>query len=184
MASDSPEADPRGGGQGRSEGEEERLATRKAAFLEALWRTRNVVESAKAAGRSRAWPYRQRVQDAAFAAAWDEALEVRPEHVLELEAGAMEKAIHGWLEPKYYKGKVVGAVRRFSPDLMKFMLMAHLPDKYRPKIERLDDDEAEALFEMIQERRAEWRRATIVDPPPQLDDPSDNGHGDNGHGES
>jgi len=66
-----------------------------------------------------------------FAAAWDEALEIATGS-LELEA--RRRAQKGVLEPVYYKGKKVGAVRKYSDTLLIFLLKAHRPDKYRDNV--------------------------------------------------
>jgi len=40
------------------------------------------------------------------------------------------KAIHGWNEPVYYKLNLIGYKRKFSPELMMFMLRSHRPERY------------------------------------------------------
>lgn len=84
--------------------------------------------------------YRWRDEDPEFKAAWDEAVE---QNIDDLEACAYRRAIEGWLEPVYFQGKAVGAVRKFSNALTIFMLK-----KLRPKIyadtlgERMENFEA------------------------------------------
>lgn len=43
-----------------------------------------------------------------------------------------DRAIHGWDEPVYYKGDVVGHVRRFSDRLLELQAKRHCPE-YRDK---------------------------------------------------
>lgn len=97
-------------------------------FLHWLARTGNVTKAAEKAKVNRTHMYEVRKSDSAFAAAWDEALEVAVER---LEMEARRRAEQGVLEPVYYQGVKVGAVRRYSDTLLIFLLKAHRPEKYR-----------------------------------------------------
>ncbi len=110
-------------------------------FLNELARTGNVSASAKKAKRSRKTVYQERdprgkdkvgMETAqAFAEAWDEALEVAAD-LLELEGH--RRAVDGWLEPKFYRGKRCGTVRKYSDTLLIFLLKGIRPDKYRENV--------------------------------------------------
>ena len=100
----------------------------KPAFLAALARSANVRLSASAACISRKTAYEHREKDAAFAAAWDTALE---EACDLLEAEARRRAVEGVDDGVWYKGKKVGKLIRYSDTLLIFLLKAHRPEKYR-----------------------------------------------------
>lgn len=105
----------------------ERAKLWRTAFLEALRREKSVTKACEAAGLSRKTAYAYRDRDETFAEEWDECLETVRD---DLEAGAMKRAVEGWLEPVYYKGNAVGTVRKFSAALTIFMLKCHRPDRY------------------------------------------------------
>ena len=63
--------------------------------------------------------------DAAHAAEYAEVAEDVTQ-TLEHEARCLES--EGWEDPVYYKGKVVGHVRKFSDVLLIFLLKARRPD--------------------------------------------------------
>ena len=75
--------------------------------------------------------YRARDSSAKFKADWDEALEEAREL---LEAEARRRAEIGVEEPVFYKGKVVGHIRKYSDGLFKFLLQAHWPEKFRENV--------------------------------------------------
>lgn len=97
-------------------------------FLHWLARTGNVTRAAEKAKVNRTHMYQVRQEDETFAAAWQEATVIAVER-LELEA--RRRAEQGVLEPVYYQGEKVGAVRKYSDTLLIFLLKAHKPEKYR-----------------------------------------------------
>jgi hypothetical protein len=97
-------------------------------FLEALRTTGNVTIAAGRAKIGRATAYAHKDRDAKFAAEWDEAADQAADM---LEAVAWQRAMKGTDEPVYYKGKVVGTVKRYSDSLIMFLLKANRPEKYR-----------------------------------------------------
>lgn len=108
-------------------------------FLKVLGDTANVRAACEKAGVSRTTAYRIRNSDARFARRWDEAIESSVD-LLEIEAA--RRAIKGVEEPVYYKGKVVGTVKRPSDALLMFLLRAHRPAKYRENhklVKQLED---------------------------------------------
>jgi len=52
-----------------------------------------------------------------------------------LEKEAMRRAVDGVEEPVYYQGERVDSITKFSDPLLKTMLQANLPDKYRDRID-------------------------------------------------
>lgn len=102
---------------------------RKEEFLEVLSRTANVTISAECAGISRRTAYDHRDKDEAFEKAWDEAVECATDQLLE---EARRRAALGVTEPVYYQGKIVGGVRRYSDNLLMFLIKARRPE-YRDR---------------------------------------------------
>lgn len=105
---------------------------KRAAFIEVLRAAANVTAAAKAIGMSREAVYKLRHRDAAWADAWDNAIE---EAVDTLEQEARRRAFHGVEEPVHYQGARVDTVLRYSDTLMIFLLKAHRPEKYRERFE-------------------------------------------------
>ena len=87
--------------------------------------------AASNAGVARQVAYRARDSSPTFRDAWDEALEEAREL---LEAEARRRAAVGVEEPVYYKGQVVGMIRKYSDNLLMFLLKAHWPDKFRENV--------------------------------------------------
>ena len=105
---------------------------KKGKFLKMLAETADVSRSSKYAGVSRNTPYEERKRDPEFASAWEEALNTA---IDALEAEARRRALNGVEEPQFYKGEVCGHVRRYSDNLLMFILKAHRPEKYRERVE-------------------------------------------------
>ena len=103
----------------------------KPIFLAKLQEMAVVTFAAQAAGITRSGAYKARDRDPKFARRWQEALDTAVDM---LEAKAHEVAFVGVLEPVYYKGDLVGHVRKYSVDMMKFLLAAHRPEKYRHNV--------------------------------------------------
>ena len=84
--------------------------------------------------------YNWRKADEVFASEWDKAVELATE---DLEKEARRRALHGVDEPVFYKGEVVGAVRKFSDTLLMFTIKARKPeyrDKIQVDVKQLDSD--------------------------------------------
>lgn len=105
---------------------------KKAKFLKALTQMPNVSRACRLARTSRTTAYNHRNADSAFAAAWDEALDIGIET---LEEEAHIRAFKGRSEPVFYQGAKVGQVKRYSDTLAIFLLKAHRPEKYRERHE-------------------------------------------------
>lgn len=95
--------------------------TRREAFLTELSRTCNVMASCRAAGMSSGAIYPLRRRDAAFRAAWDEAL---LEGYRNLELTMLDRAINGMERPVWYGGKQIGSEQHFS-DALGMNLLGH-----------------------------------------------------------
>ena len=103
----------------------------KPLFLDTLRGTGNVRLSARNANVTRQVVYRARDSSAKFRADWDEAIEEAREL---LEAEARRRAAIGVEEPVFYKGEIVGHIRKYSDNLLMFLLKAHWPEKFRENV--------------------------------------------------
>lgn len=101
-------------------------------FLSALAAGITPTGAARKAGIGRRTFYDLRDRDLTFAAAWDAA---RQAAIDALEDSAFRRAVEGVEEPVFYKGEVVGTVRRPSDRLMELLLKAERPDKYRERVD-------------------------------------------------
>lgn len=90
--------------------------------------TGNVRESCATARISTRTFYRWKDNDPAFREAYTLA---KRGSVETLQTAARRRAIDGWLEPVFYKGEVVGHVRKFSDVLLIFLMKAGDPATYR-----------------------------------------------------
>ncbi len=106
----------------------------------ALWRPRflrelgawaNISRACKRAGVRRSTAYEARETDAAFKAAWDEALEIGCDA---LEEEAWRRATKGTDEGVFYRGRKVAKLIKYSDVLLIFLLKAHRPEKFRETI--------------------------------------------------
>lgn len=95
---------------------------RKARFIEALSATLNISASARAVGMSTVSARALRKRDAAFDAAWDEALLVAYE---ELELATIRRATRGTVKPILHNGAKVGSQRDFSEKLVAQLMAQH-----------------------------------------------------------
>jgi hypothetical protein len=96
-------------------------------FLYHLGLSGSVSFAATRSGLDRRALYRRRDDDEAFAARWDEALNLGVER---LQDDAMRRALEGTPRPVWRNGKQVGSVRQFDNGLLRFLLKAHRPETY------------------------------------------------------
>ena len=96
-----------------------------------LAETGNVSAAARHAGRPRSYVYDCRRRDAAFGAAWADALE---EEADRLELEALRRAVDGVDEDKFFQGAVVGQITRYSDNLLMFLLRARRPALFNTQI--------------------------------------------------
>ncbi|MEF2146203.1 MAG: hypothetical protein V3573_12225, partial [Desulfovibrionaceae bacterium] len=100
---------------------------RRERFLTLLAERGNVSYAARQAGLSRSRAYELRRDDMDFACAWDEAL-LESGDLLESEA--VRRAVEGVEEPYYYQGEQRGTSRKYSDQLLMFLLKARNPERY------------------------------------------------------
>lgn len=104
---------------------------RKAAFIAAYAECGgSITNAAKSVGVNRATPYGWLKDDPDFAQALEEA---KAQAVEVLETEAIRRAVEGVEEPYYQRGQVVGSVRRYSDNLLMFLLRGMAPQKYRDR---------------------------------------------------
>jgi hypothetical protein len=96
-------------------------------FLHFLARSGSVTFAATRACLERRTLYRRRASDEAFAAQWDEALQLGIDR---LQDDAMQRALHGTERPLYRNGKQVGSTQQYDNKLLQFLLRAHRPEVY------------------------------------------------------
>ena len=113
----------------------------KTLFLKTLAESGSVTASAKESGISRSTAYKWRSADEIFAAAWDEAL---AEATDSLAYEARRRALEGIEEVRYFKGEPIGTIRRYSDQLLMFLLRAYRPDVYRQATTK-DTNDAESV---------------------------------------
>jgi len=106
---------------------------KQTAFLETLAATGNVRKAAQAAHLAVSTVYKYRLRDASLAEAWDEALQVAMDTVLEPEA--IRRAVEGVEQDVYYQGRKVGVERQYSDVLLIFLLKGWKADRYRERRE-------------------------------------------------
>jgi hypothetical protein len=97
-------------------------------FLEHLaagWAVRHATRQTSTAFQR--W-YELRASDEKFAAAWADAIE---QGTQALEDEARRRAVDGVDEPVFQKGELVGHVRRYSDNLLMFLLRGRRPTVYR-----------------------------------------------------
>lgn len=99
------------------------------AFLRALAITGKVAESARSAGYADS-TYLQKLRqtDEEFADQWNLAVDAAADI---LEDEALRRAKEGVMEPHWHKGEVVGYTRKYSDQLIMFLLKSLRPDKFR-----------------------------------------------------
>lgn len=99
-------------------------------FLHYLARSGSVTFAATRACLERRTLYRRRASDEAFAAGWDEALQLGIDR---LQDDAMQRALHGTERTVYRNGKQVGSTQQYDNKLLQFLLRAHRPEVYADK---------------------------------------------------
>lgn len=101
-------------------------------FLAHLSEVPNVSRAAKISGFDRSDAYRKRQQDESFAAAWDDALE---KGLDAMEDEAIRRGCEGYEEPVFHKGEQVATIRKYSDNLMMFMLKGRRGDKFKDRFQ-------------------------------------------------
>lgn len=92
----------------------------------------NVSKAARAAGFVRNAAYDHKKSDADFSQSWDDIIE----EISDIEEEeAHRRATKGVLEPVFYKGVIVGKIRKYSDRLLEFRLKGHRPEIYRERFD-------------------------------------------------
>ncbi len=94
------------------------------------------------------------MQDAAYAEAFAEAREAACDV---LESEARRRAVEGVVRPVYYRGKIVGTMRKYSDTLLIFLMKAAMPQKYRDNA-KINKTEGAEIIERLNAGRA-WAAA-------------------------
>lgn len=94
-------------------------------FLDLLRFNGNVTVSARQVGCSRKVFYDHRNKYPAFREAWDEALEEATEH---LEEEVRRRGQDGYDEPVFWKGVQTATVRKYSDNLLMFLMKKRNPE--------------------------------------------------------
>jgi hypothetical protein len=111
-------------------GIQKRTKVNQKAFLAALCETGNITRAAEAAGVARRQHYNWLDNDSTYLKRFEECIDQAADN---LEAEARRRAVEGVAEPVFYKGKPIGAVRKYSDTLLIFLLKGARPDKYRER---------------------------------------------------
>ena len=119
-------------------------------FLHALRATGNVSAAARSAGTCRSRCYEVRRRDAAFAAAWADALEEAADR---LEMEAFRRAVEGVGEDRFFRGDLVGRVTRYSDRLLMFLLKARRPSTFGAARDRPSPGEQDHEARFVEELR-------------------------------
>ncbi|MGI8425440.1 MAG: hypothetical protein ACR2M4_02360 [Actinomycetota bacterium] len=101
-------------------------------FLEAFADLGIVSYAAIKAGVNRTTVYRARKESAAFE---EKYLEAEQASLGKLEQELVRRGRDGTEEPVFYKGDVVGAIKRYSDACLIFALKARAPEIYRERVE-------------------------------------------------
>lgn len=99
----------------------------KSRFIRQLAMTGNVTTSAEAVGVARHMVYEWRKQDPVFARKWEEALAIA---VDALAMEARRRALDGVEEVRYFQGEPIGTIRKYSDQLLMFLLRAYDPETF------------------------------------------------------
>jgi len=107
---------------------------RRRKALELIRSGEQIIDVADAIGVARQTLYALRRADPDFAREWDEAADIGDMIQLnECEKEADFRGRLGWLEPKFYEGRVCGFIRKYSDGLLLARLKALAPEKYGDK---------------------------------------------------
>ncbi|MGI9509060.1 MAG: hypothetical protein ACR2QJ_06900 [Geminicoccaceae bacterium] len=94
----------------------------------------HIIDVAEAIGVARQTLYALRKTDPDFASEWVEAADIGDLIQLsECEKEADFRGRLGWLEPKFYEGRVCGFIRKYSDGLLLARMKALAPEKYGDK---------------------------------------------------
>ena len=93
-----------------------------------------IVDVADSIGVSRQTLYREKAKNEAFAKAWIEAETIGHQIQANMTEHEMDfRGRIGWLEPKFFEGRIVGFVKKYSDALLLARMKALDPAKYGDK---------------------------------------------------
>ncbi len=105
----------------------------KQQFLAALGEVCTVKAAAPKVGLGVSTIFAWLNEDPEFAAAYDR---VRGHEVVDtIETEMARRGIEGWDEPVFYKGEVVGAVKKYSDACLIVLAKGAAPEKYKERVE-------------------------------------------------
>ena len=135
---------------------EEREAV-KTRFIEALSFGVPITQAAVAAGVSRSQVFNWRINDEAFAKAWDDAWQAGADAI---EGEMRRRGVEGWLEPVFYQGAHVGDIRKFSDTLLIVLHKIRRPEAHRAyqTVEPPRKESAPIQMDNLKDRREELRQ--------------------------
>ena len=105
-----------------------RCISRQAAFLAAFQETGSVCAAAESAGIAPTRHHQWLEEDPRY---WQAFADAQQEVANALQDEAVERAVQGWLEPVFYRGRQCGTLPRHSERLGMLLLKAAMPEKYR-----------------------------------------------------
>ena len=118
------------------------LEEKKRIFIKTLAETAKVAVAVEAGGLSHVSFYTFREKDPVFAKLWDEAVDVGCDKLVD---EATRRAHDGVLEPVFYKGEVVGEIRKYSDNLLMFLIKKIRPE-YRDNSKQTHDGNVDVTF--------------------------------------
>lgn len=103
----------------------------KERFLDALSKSPNVSEAARAAGYTRQRIYQLRDEDKEFAKEWEDALRQSTDRA---EGELYRRAVRGITKKVFYQDRQIDTIREYSDTLLIFLLKSHKPEVYRETV--------------------------------------------------
>ena len=140
----------------RRRGAEPVPAAKLDAFFTILAETGSVSTAAEKVGLQRSTVYQLRRRNKAFAARWDEALDMGLDR---LQDDAMTRATVGVERPVFRNGRKIASVQQFDNRLLQFLLKAHRPETYSDRPRAV----AQALpFDLVKRMAAAEKRMAAL----------------------
>ncbi|HPT88722.1 MAG TPA: helix-turn-helix domain-containing protein [Bacillota bacterium] len=135
----------------------DKVKKRKELFIAAYKECGTIIQTCRMTGIYRSQVYRWKEEDPEFRDALEQAEEEATEALI---AEARRRGLNGVDEPIYYKGKQVGAVKKYSDNLLMFLIKAKRPE-YRDKVQNEIVTPPEGFNINITSMTPEERRARI-----------------------
>jgi hypothetical protein len=136
--------------------------SRRKVFLALLELGVSVNGAARAAGLDRTAVYKFRKCNAAFAAAWDAAIESGNATI---EDEILRRGVFGFPRPVFHAGKQVGTITQYSDKMLALLARMRRPEKFRPLSPARERDPEDTSV-LIQRLEAARRRIAEDKPAP------------------